>query len=325
MSTDQAPPQGPNIEGLTPFLIAITVCAPLWGVTISQAAAYYRTYKKDNIYLKTLVGVSVALNTAQMATLAYTVYFWIIVCREPANYAFLGLLGNALVVVPAYITYFLTTLVQCFYAMRVWFVSGKKVWLVALIFGLSIIQLAGGFALVSYITTINNIIAVYSKFNRISGSIELGSSMLCDIIISASLWWYLGRARGKVFSRTRKAVDVLILQAVNIGILTKQVPIVIVALTNLVTWLVIPPTNFTWAVFHFSLGKIYVNSMLVSLNSREKIRYNMNSGGNKSGGGAYLVHSTFDIDGTTTRNPTSDFELGATTNRKDATASISSD
>ncbi|PPQ82920.1 hypothetical protein CVT24_008804 [Panaeolus cyanescens] len=149
--------------------------------------------------------------------------------------------------------------------MRVWFVSGKKVWLGALIFGLSIIQLAGGFALVSYITTINNIIAI-------SGSIELGS---CDIIISASLWWYLGRARGKVFSRTRKAVDVLILKAVNIGILTKQVP-TIVALTNLVTWLVIPPTNFSWTVFHISLGKIYVNSMLVSFSTMSQGRMKEN-------------------------------------------------
>lgn len=302
MSSSPMPVQeGPSILGLTPFLIAITICAPLWGVTIAQAAAYYRTYQRDNKYLKILVGVCVVLNTAQLATLSYTVYFWMIVCRNPANYEFLGILGNALVVVPAYITYFLTTVVQCFYGMRVWFVSGKQIWLVCVIIALSITQFVGGFALVSYMTTVNNIIAVYSRFNHISGSIELGSSMLCDILISGSLWWYLRKGRGNVFSRTRNAIDTLILQAVNIGLLTN-----IVALANLVTWLAAPESDFTWAVFHFSLGKVYVNSMLVSLNAREKIQKNMH--------GAHMATSTFDIDGTT-RHAASDFEMGTRKNK----------
>ncbi|KAF9440347.1 hypothetical protein P691DRAFT_767885 [Macrolepiota fuliginosa MF-IS2] len=302
MSASQPPTQkGPSIEGLTPFFIAITICAPLWGVMVSQAVAYYRTYQNDSKYLKILVGACVVLSTAQLATLAYTVYFWMIVCRNPANYEFLGILGNSLVVVPAYITYFLTSVVQCFYAMRVWFISGKQLWLVATLVVLAITQLVGGFALVSYMTTINNIVAVYSKFNHISGSIELGSSMICDILISASLWWYLRRSRGVVFGRTKKAIDTLILQAVNIGLLTN-----IIALVNLVTWLAAPESSFTWAVFHFSLGKIYVNSMLVSLNAREKIRHNMGGKDNS----AYLAASTLDIDGTCIRHGGSDFEMG---------------
>ncbi|KDR74737.1 hypothetical protein GALMADRAFT_249629 [Galerina marginata CBS 339.88] len=301
MSTGQlSAQQGPSIEGLTPFLIATTVCAPLWGVMVSQAAAYYRTYQNDNKYLKILVGISVVLCTAQLATLSYTVYFWMIVCRAPKNYEFLGSLGNALVVVPAYITYFLATLVQCFYAMRVWFVSRKKLWLVSAIVILSITQFVGGFALVSYFTTVNNIDAAYLKFSHISGSIELGSSIACDILISGSLWWYLRKGRGNVFRSTRGAIDALIHQAVNIGLLTN-----IIALVNLTTWLSLPQSDFTWAVFHFAVGKVYVNSMLVSLNTREKIRHNMGS----TDGSAYLASSTFDIDGTT-RHDRSDFEMG---------------
>lgn len=82
--------------------------------------------------------------------------------------------------------------------------------------------------------------------------------MLCDILISASLVHFLrGRLHG--FRSTRNAVNKLILYSVNIGIVTN-----VVALVNLVTWLAAPESNFLWAVFHFSLGKIYVNSMLVS-------------------------------------------------------------
>ncbi|KAK0499274.1 hypothetical protein EDD18DRAFT_848518 [Armillaria luteobubalina] len=278
-----------SITGLTPFLVAVTICAPLWAVTIAQASAYYRTYPKDRAFLKYLVGFCVILSTAQLATIAYMVYFWMIICRTPPNYAFLGALKN-LIVVPAYITYFLTTVVQCFYAMRVWFVSGKKVLLVVIIVILAITQLGGGFALVSYMVTIDSIIAVYSRFNHISGSIELGSSMLCDIIISTSLVIYLRESRTNVFRKTRHAVDRLVLYSVNIGLLTN-----IMAMANLVTWLAAPESDFTWAIFHFSLGKVYVNSMLVSLNARHKIRQELRAGQYVS------PTSMFDVDGITTR------------------------
>ncbi|KAK0190221.1 hypothetical protein F5146DRAFT_1043319 [Armillaria mellea] len=287
-----------SITGLTPFLVgAFTYFRRLWAVTIAQASAYYRTYPKDRAFLKYLVskldfecpyrplifnyiqvGFCVILSTAQLATIAYMVYFWMIICRTPPNYAFLGVLKKSLIV------YFLTTVVQCFYAMRVWFVSGKKVLLVVIIIILAITQLGGGFG---PSVTIDSIIAVYSRFNHISGSIELGSSMLCDIIISTSLVIYLRESRTNVFRKTRHAVDRLVLYSVNIGLLTKC--------ANLVTWLAAPESDFTWAIFHFSLGKVYVNSMLVSLNARHKIRQELRAG-------QYISPtSMFDVDGITTR------------------------
>jgi len=242
--------------------------------------------------MKWLVAGCVFLNTAQIAAISYTVYFWMIVCRTPANYPFLGTLGQGLVVVPAYLTYFLATAVQCFYAMRVWFVSGKNLWLTGAIVVLSIIQLAGGFALVSYMVTQNTIVSVYSRFNHIAGGIELAASILCDMIISISLVILLRKNRDQVFRGTRHAVDRLILYSINIGLLANAVVI-----ANLITWLVAPETDFTWAVFHFSLGKVYVNSMLVSLNARKKIRHDLSP----SQGYVQAATSTFDVfDGTST-------------------------
>ncbi|KAF9441754.1 hypothetical protein P691DRAFT_714923 [Macrolepiota fuliginosa MF-IS2] len=311
MSTDQSPTQqGPSIEGLTAFFIGTCprTCSCLWGVVVAQAVAYYRTYQNDNKYLKIFVfswhsdTSCRVLSTAQLATLAYTVYFWMIVCRNPANYRFLGILGNSLIVVPAYITYFLTSFVQCFYAMRVWFISVKQLWLVATIVALAVTQLVGGFALVSYMTTINDIITVYSKFNHVPWEQHgLGSSMVCDVLISTSLWWYLRKSRGVVFGRTKNAINKLILQAVNIGLLTN-----VIALVNLITWLAAPESSFTWAVFHFSLGKIYVISMLASLNAREEIRHNMNGENNST----RLAASIIEIDGTRIRRGANDFGMG---------------
>ncbi|KAJ7896834.1 hypothetical protein B0H13DRAFT_2033366 [Mycena leptocephala] len=255
---------GLSVEGFTPFLVSVTVSAPLWGVVVAQANVYYRTYPNDTKALKYLVGICVILTTAQLAVLAYTVYFWLITCRLPQNYPSLGSVKRSMA--PSYLTYFLTMIVQCFYAMRVWFVSNKNKYIVSAIIILSIVQMVGGFALCTNTAITNSLSAVYSRFNHISGSIQLGGSMLCDMLISVSLVYCL-RGTSSSFKATRNGINKIILYAINTGIVTN-----IVALINLVTWLSIPDTNFTWAVFHFSLGKIYVNAMLVSLNARASIR-----------------------------------------------------
>ena len=101
----------------------------LLGITFSQASAYYRDYPKDSKVMKAMVSDSLDttqglhaysglrlqsackfpdflesldkslihlrfLNIAQFATLCFTDYFWIITCRTPANYAFLGTLAK---------------------------------------------------------------------------------------------------------------------------------------------------------------------------------------------------------------------------------------
>jgi len=243
------------------------------GVTIAQMCAYYRNYPQDRLFMKALVGFCVLLNVAQLSTISYTCYFWLIVTRTVPNSVYLYALKESLVVLPAYLTYFLATVVQCFYAMRVWFVSGGNIWLTLSLVALSIMQLAGGYALVSYMVSKNTLLVVYSEFNHVSGGVELAASILCDLLITLSLVYYLRKSRAEVFSRTRHAIDQLVIYSVNIGLLAN-----IAVIANLITWLAAPESDFTWAVFHFSLGKVYVNSMLVSLNARNRIRKAMYSG-----------------------------------------------
>ncbi|KAJ7237975.1 hypothetical protein C8J57DRAFT_1727737 [Mycena rebaudengoi] len=221
---------GVSVEGFTPFLVAVTVCAPLWGVNVAQANAYYRSYPNDRKALKYLV----LLNTAQLGVLGSTLYFWLITCRLPQNYPRLGSLKRVLS--------------HDGYSM----VSNKNKYLVSAIIFLSVTQMASGFALCSYMSTTDKITSVYSRFNHIAGSLQLGSSMLGDILITASLVYCL---RGSVASfkgtpRTRNAINKIVMYSVNTGIVTN-----IVTMIDLITWLAAPETDFTWAVFHFALGK----------------------------------------------------------------------
>ncbi|KAH8810525.1 hypothetical protein DL96DRAFT_1627435 [Flagelloscypha sp. PMI_526] len=274
-----------SVKGYTPFLLSLTIVAPLWGIIVAQTSAYFRNYRKDRMFLKILILVCLVLTTAQLVALVYAIYFWLVICRIPENYLFLGALTQSFVVGPIYIIYIVITVVQLFYAMRVWIVSNKNKTITGIIVAMSLTQLISGIAQVTYMVSIGNVRAVYSKFNKVAGSIELASSMLCDIVISGALVWLLRGSKQSSFKGTRHAIDRLVLYSVNIGLLTN-----LVSLVNLVTWLAAPEDNFIFAIFHFSLGKIYVNSMLVSLNARDKIRGKLV---------AENVHGTsvFDVDG----------------------------
>ncbi|KAJ7237148.1 hypothetical protein C8J57DRAFT_1728096 [Mycena rebaudengoi] len=263
---------------------AVTVCAPFWGVNVAQANAYYRSYPKDRKALKYLVGICVYGSFSVGAGM-----YPLLLANHMSPSTKLPTVGLAKEehgpILPdgklgyffqykypkGSFKYFLTTAVQCFYAM----LSNKNKYLVSAIIFLSFTQMASGFALCSYMSITDKVTSVYSRFNHIAGSLELGSSMLCDILITASLVYCL---RGSVASfkgtpRTRNAINKIVMYSVNTGIVTN-----IVTMMDLVTWLAAPETDHTWAVFHFALGKIYVCSMLVSLNSRQDIRQIMDSG-----------------------------------------------
>ncbi|KAF9458848.1 hypothetical protein BDZ94DRAFT_1239681 [Collybia nuda] len=116
-------------------------------------------------------------------------------------------------------------------------VSRKNILLVVAIVFLSFCQLGGGF--VAILTDVDRIMNdsisnVNSHFSHISGIIELGSSILCNIMISASLVVYLRRNRNR--SNTFPSM---------------------VALTNLISWLAVPEPDFTSTIFHSILGKVY--------------------------------------------------------------------
>ncbi|KAL0945224.1 hypothetical protein HGRIS_000737 [Hohenbuehelia grisea] len=115
--------------------------------------------------------------------------------------------------------------------------------------------------------------------SKFFGAMELVSAMTCDFFISASLVYYLNKNRSGVRS-TESLVDKLIVYFIGIGSLT-----FVFALLNLVTWLAIPD-QLIFTTFHSLISKLYVNSLLVTLNSRTSFRRNL------SGHQKYELHSS---------------------------------
>jgi len=256
-------------ELYAPFIIGMMIGCFLFGITISQAIIYFRRYSDDKPVVRGIVWASLILDTFHYVMVAEVVHFWYIVCRMPENYPglleFHWSLGASVIA-----TYLITSLVQGLYIMRVYMLS-KNLPLVYLISTLSLLQLAFGFVLWGDLTVKKTLGAVHEKMGQIGGSIELAATSLCDIVISISLWYYLRRGRSG-FARTETVVKKLILYTVNIGLLTSGA-----SSLTLILWLALPK-NFGFISLTLIRSKLYVNSLLVTLNYRSTARAKLGTG-----------------------------------------------
>ncbi|KAF7419187.1 hypothetical protein PC9H_001772 [Pleurotus ostreatus] len=109
------------------------------------------------------------------------------------------------------------------------------------------------------------LISIHHTSAEIFGGLQLAASVVCDVLITGSLVWYLRRGRG-AFKQTQNLVDRLVIYSINIGLVTSML-----SLVAMITWFAMPD-NFIFTTFHILIGKVYVNSWLVTLNTRKTIR-----------------------------------------------------
>ncbi|KAJ7283860.1 hypothetical protein C8J57DRAFT_1498861 [Mycena rebaudengoi] len=130
----------------------------------------------------------------------------------------------------------ITFVAQCFYAHAIWNVSVSK-----------------------FVTGFILFLAVI-----ISGLVQ-GLAALNDVVITVSMCYYLQSSRSGLPS-TNLFVDRLIIYAVSRGTLTA-----ITQVLFLVTNVALPNLTY-WQPFHQAVGKLYVNSVLATLNIRSTFK-----------------------------------------------------
>ncbi|GJJ08207.1 hypothetical protein Clacol_002415, partial [Clathrus columnatus] len=116
------------------------------------------------------------------------------------------------------ITTIVAFLVQSFYAYRAFVLSGKKIWIPAiiLIFGVAGLVLA----LVYMALLFENGGLFYIPRVTSLATSSLACSLVADIAISTSITWYLLQRRSEVFKKTDNLLRKLIIYTINIGIIT---------------------------------------------------------------------------------------------------------
>ncbi|KAG7443116.1 uncharacterized protein BT62DRAFT_935452 [Guyanagaster necrorhizus] len=156
----------------------------------------------------------------------------------------------------------IAVIVECSFARRVYTLS-RNVVITATIavfscfhFGLEIVFTVKSFRLGS-MGEFQQLIWITSAGN--------GSSAVADILIAASLCFYLYRSRTG-YPRTDSLISTLIVYSVATGLVSSLIGVVIV-----ITF-VIMPNNYIWLAFCWIGGKCYVNSFLALLNCRYSLR-----------------------------------------------------
>ncbi|KAJ7132230.1 hypothetical protein C8R44DRAFT_45739 [Mycena epipterygia] len=253
-----------------PIFIGALLAPPLYGIGLAQALYYFRSFPKDPIYVKVVVGTLLLLDTAHLACHIKSTNDWFLV-------QLMSPLLPLLFCVALFFAYSTIFIVQCAYAARVWILSGKNWIITILLVLLAMGQLAGGLGqAISTISSKNPNVSHSSPVFAIAGKIELSCSLACDFAITGAMVYFLRTSSsGSGIQRTSEVVNKIIVYSISVGLLTS-----IGTVINIALWLGMPQ-NFDFIILHLILSKLYFNSLLVMLNSRVKLRqrfYNDDAG-----------------------------------------------
>ncbi|KAG7100032.1 hypothetical protein E1B28_001818 [Marasmius oreades] len=274
-------------ETLGAAFIGFCIGTTLYGITMLQTYLYLKSYPKDPIWSKLLVGMFWALDTFTTVLIAHLIYTYVVlnfgdpVADEKIPWSFA--LENEIVDI-------ITLMAQCYFAYQLFRLSPKNLKIVPVF--IAMLALAAFFLDIKVTAQLFSNLsfseALSERSFNVTGSVVQGLCALCDILITVSLIYTLRNWRSGISSRTTIIIDNLILYAVTRGILTAICQIMFMALNASM------PGHTFWQPFHQAVGKLYVNSVLASLNFRPVA-------GPNSGSGAVPIGKDMDTNSTQIR------------------------
>ncbi|KAH9035520.1 hypothetical protein EDB85DRAFT_2143686 [Lactarius pseudohatsudake] len=253
------PPIPPNIAEITaPMLLGSLWNWTLYGVLIVQLYVYSYNFQGDRTPLKLLVYSVFLIETLQTALTGADLYYWLV-----------SGFGNLERLTSPHLSGFdvpiigsiVSMAVQFFFVYRIWVLSGRSSWFLICSITAAVAACYGG-------------VYVYLHKKFVSGRVLkvlaltwLSGNALGDILIAGSMLFHLGRRRsegGGNFSD--HALSKVVRLTVETNVLTTTVGIIsllMVAVFPDKRWFTCPTAI---------IGKLYSNTLLVSLNNRISLR-----------------------------------------------------
>ncbi|KAJ7281490.1 hypothetical protein C8J57DRAFT_1297788 [Mycena rebaudengoi] len=247
-----------NTYGL--FYIAVVISAALYGAGILQFYMYIRRYhSKDPIVVKSLVIAVIICDTIQQSLVCHAVYEYLVASLEKPT--ILPSVVNTLMI-ELFFSCAIATMVQQFYCWRIYKIG--KSWLlsvaVSMVSWSSCVMLtlysvkAVELELLSEVITLKQLSVVANTLSAVS-----------DIVISIVLVILLHSAKTG-FRKSTDVINRLMVFTFNTGLPTSICALI--ATISITAW----PDTFIYIFFFLLLGRLYTNSILVTLNSREYIK-----------------------------------------------------
>ncbi|KDQ62487.1 hypothetical protein JAAARDRAFT_30386 [Jaapia argillacea MUCL 33604] len=243
-----------------PALIGLFFNILLFGIMTTQTFLYFHQFKKDRVWMKVYVAV---LYAADMLNVIFDcIWIYQALILNFGNIPYLGVANWVFATDPA-TTAIIATMVQLFFAWRVKVLTGNW-FIVTIILSFAIASGCGGLGTAIAVGIVPEFIH-FQDF-RVIVIVWLISTVVCDVIITASLTWHL-KSHRTGFPATDDVVNKIIRLTVQTGMMTA-----ILAIVDLGVYLG-NPTGLHLA-FNFPLSKLYTNSLMSTLNSRSGWKYN---------------------------------------------------
>jgi len=243
------------------LLIGTLFASLLSGFVVVQVVVYFKLYTEDHRRLKSLVLIVWLLDTSHTICIWLSLWSYLI-----DNYGNAGDVINiprslALsVLIPALLTCF----VHMFFAHRIFMLSRRNFFLTMPIITLAVLRLVSASATTSFMLKLRTF-TTFKHDVRWVFTTGLALSTTVDILITISLCILLHASRTGA-EKSNAVIDSLITYTFETGALTCAGTI-----ASMLCWLIIP-NNLIFMGLHFVIGKLYANSLLVTLNTREITR-----------------------------------------------------
>ncbi|KAF7326816.1 hypothetical protein MSAN_02497100 [Mycena sanguinolenta] len=251
------------------WLVSLFLETILYGMGLLQTYIYFSGPSADVASVKRMVLLVLVLETIQIVFFFRSSYFRFV---EQFGQIQTDLIwADSLQLLAAYLSAFT---VQLYFASRIYSLTKTHGKFSLAAFGLYTILLLSVVQIVAGVvqTVWSYELGSYLKLGETKAitTLQSAASFACDVLITVYLYLFLKSHKGNV-KKTNSMINMLILDAVNRGILTA-----LSSCLNMVLFLAKPDT------FWFFLGlapssKLFMNSMLSTLNTRQQIRDKLSS------------------------------------------------
>ncbi|KAI0669251.1 hypothetical protein C8Q78DRAFT_1042508 [Trametes maxima] len=247
-----------------PIFVGVVFNILLYGIMVTQTYLYYQTGKRDRLWMRLFV---LFLFTCDTVNCAFDIAFlYIPLVNNFGNDRALNFASWVFATDPV-MTAIIASLVQFFFAWRVKILT-QNYFAVVLISVCSFAQLCGGLGTSIAVGKIPEFVQ-FQKF-QVVVIIWLAFSAVADTLITASLVWHL-RHHKTGMPVTDDIVNRIIRLTVQTGLITA-----LCAIIDLVLFLATP--TGLHLIFNLPLSKLYTNSLMSSLNSRQGWKYDTSTG-----------------------------------------------
>ncbi|KAJ6505687.1 hypothetical protein C8R47DRAFT_134151 [Mycena vitilis] len=160
-----------------------------------------------------------------------------------------------------------TLIVHWYFTHKIYESSGKNWWITAPIALLAFLRLFAASISTSEMIILHRYSAFNLKYPGWVFTTGLSLSASVDIIITGWLCYFLQKMR----RRTASTLMVKVVQTITLYTLENGLLTCITTTASLICWLAMP-NNLVFLGLHFVIGKLYANSLLMSLNTRQGLR-----------------------------------------------------